>query len=151
MSTFFYIGADMSSEERSAWVMVVVATAVYAIYIAVVLGQASGAPVTSVDYVPTMLWAIAGSIAASIVLTILWSFFTPRDSGKKDTRDREIGRYGEYTGRWVLIAGAAVALILAMVKADYFWIANILYLGFVLSAILGSIVKIVAYRRGLPS
>ena len=141
----------MSSEERSAWVMVVVATAVYAIYLAVVLGQASGAPVTSVDYVPTMLWAIGGSIAASIVLTILWSFFTPRDSGKKDTRDREIGRYGEYTGRWVLIAGAAFALVLALVKADYFWIANILYLGFVLSAILGSIVKIVAYRRGLPS
>ncbi|NEN05126.1 hypothetical protein G3T36_04505 [Diaminobutyricibacter tongyongensis] len=141
----------MSSEERSAWVMVVVATAVYAIYVSVVLGNASGAPLTSVDYVPTMLWAIGGSIVASIVLTILWSFFTPREIGKKDTRDREIGRYGEYAGRWVLIAGAAVALILAMVKADYFWIANILYLGFVLSAILGSIVKIVAYRRGLPS
>lgn len=141
----------MSSEERSAWVMVVVATAVYAIYVAVVLSQASGAPLTTVDYVPTMLWAIGGSIVASIVLTILWSFFTPRDTGKKDTRDREIGRYGEYTGRWVLIAGAAGALILAMVRADYFWIANVLYLGFVLSAILGSIVKIVAYRRGMPT
>ncbi len=141
----------MSSQERSAWVMVVVATAVYAIYIAVVLGQASRMPLTTVDYVPIMLWAIGGSIVASIVLTILWSFFTPRDSGKTDTRDREIGRYGEYTGRWVLIAGAAAGLILAMAKADYFWIANILYLGFVLSAILGSIVKIVAYRRGLPS
>ena len=141
----------MSSEERSAWVMVVVATAVYAIYVVVVLGQASGLPLTTVDYVPTMLWAIAGSIAASIVLSILWSFFTPKDSGKKDTRDRAIGRYGEYTGRWILIAGAAAGLVLAMVRADYFWIANTLYLGFVLSAILGSIVKIVAYRRGMPT
>lgn len=141
----------MSAQERSAWVMVVVATAVYAIYAAVVLGRASGTPLTTVDYVPVMLWAIVGSIVASIVLTILWSFFTPRDSGRKDTRDREIGRYGEYTGRWVLIAGAAGGLLLAMGRADYFWIANVLYLGFVLSAILGSIVKIVAYRRGLPA
>ncbi len=141
----------MSSEERSAWVMVVVATAVYAIYVAVVLGQASGVPLTTVDYVPTMLWAIGGSVVASIVLTILWSFVAPHSTGKKDTRDREIGRYGEYTGRWILIAGAASALILAMVRADYFWIANVLYVGFVLSAIVGSIVKIVAYRRGMPS
>jgi predicted membrane channel-forming protein YqfA (hemolysin III family) len=98
-----------------------------------------------------MIWAIVASIVASIVLTILWSFFTPRDSGKKDTRDREIGRYGEYAGRWVLITGAVAGLLLAMVRADYFWIANAIYLGFVLSAILASILKIVAYRRGIPT
>jgi predicted membrane channel-forming protein YqfA (hemolysin III family) len=131
--------------------MVVVATVVYAIYAAVVIGAAGGAPLTSVDYVPTMIWAIVASIVASIVLTILWSFFTPRDSGKKDTRDREIGRYGEYAGRWVLITGAVAGLLLAMVRADYFWIANAIYLGFVLSAILASILKIVAYRRGIPT
>ncbi|HEY2556531.1 MAG TPA: hypothetical protein VGI08_05450 [Diaminobutyricibacter sp.] len=141
----------MSSEERSSWVMVVVATVVYVIYAAVVLSQASGIPLTAVDYVPAMLWAIGSSILASIVLTILWSFFTPRDTGKKDTRDREIGRFGEYIGRWVLIVGAAAALFLAMAQAEYFWIANVLYLGFVLSAIVGSIVKIVAYRRGMPT
>jgi hypothetical protein len=47
------------------------------------------------------------------------------------------------------VAGAAAALCMAMAKWDYFWIANVLYLGFVLWAIAGSVVKLIAYRRGL--
>ncbi len=49
------------------------------------------------------------------------------------------------------MAGALGGLALAMLRAEPFWIANAIYLGFFLSAILGSIAKIVAYRRGLPS
>ena len=32
-----------------------------------------------------------------------------------------------------------------------FWIANVIYLGFVLSGIVASIAKLVAYRRGFQS
>jgi hypothetical protein len=46
-------------------------------------------------------------------------------------------------------AGAAAALVMAMAKVDYFWIANVIYLGFVLWAVAGSVLKLVAYRRGL--
>ena len=38
---------------------------------------------------------------------------------------------------------------MAMAKWDYFWIANVLYLGFTLSAIVGAAVRLVGYRRGL--
>ena len=38
---------------------------------------------------------------------------------------------------------------MALAKVDYFWIANVIYLGFVLWAVVGSAVKLVAYRRGL--
>ena len=38
-----------------------------------------------------------------------------------------------------------------MVEADWFWIANTLYLGFILSAMLGSATKLGLYRTGLPS
>ena len=48
-----------------------------------------------------------------------------------------------------LLHGEAVALGMAMAKWDYFWIANVIYLGFVLWAVVGSAVKLVAYRRGL--
>ena len=43
----------------------------------------------------------------------------------------------------------AAALLMAMAKWDYFWIANVIYLGFVLWAVGGSALKLVAYRRGL--
>jgi len=40
MSTIFDIGAGMSSNEKSAWIMVVVTIGIYADYVAVVLGRA---------------------------------------------------------------------------------------------------------------
>jgi len=58
-------------------------------------------------------------------------------------------RFGEYASRWFLVAGAAAGLVMAMAKVDYFWIANVIYLGFVLWAVAGSVLKLVAYRRGL--
>jgi NADPH:quinone reductase-like Zn-dependent oxidoreductase len=35
-----------------------------------------------------------------------------------------------------------------MAEFDHFWIANAVYLAFVLSALLGSTAKVIAYRRG---
>ena len=95
----------MSFEEKSAWIMGVLAVAAYTTYLVIVLGLAQAAPLTEVDYVPALLWTI----------------------------------------------GAVAAMLMAMFRFDYFWIANLIYLCFVLSAILGTITKIVSYRRGLPS
>ena len=50
---------------------------------------------------------------------------------------------------WRVRPRAAAALVMAMAKVDYFWIANVIYLGFVLWAVAGSMLKLAAYRRGL--
>lgn len=141
----------MTSEERNAWIYGIVTVIAYATYVILIVAHAGGDPLAKVDYVGTMIWTIVAAIVANITLNIVLSIVTPRSADKKDRRDREIGRYGEYTGRALVIAGAVAALILAMVEAEYFWIANVIYLGFVLSAVVGSTVKIVAYRRGLPT
>src|SRR5204862_3162915 len=88
------------------------------------------------------------SIVASIVGQVLVETARPSDGRRADVRDREIYRFGEYASRWFLVAGAAAALVMAMAKADYFWIANVIYLGFVLWAVGGSVLKLAAYRRG---
>ena len=41
-----------------------------------------------------------------------------------------------------------VPFVLTLAEFDYFWIANAIYLAFVVSAVVGTIVKLVAYRRG---
>jgi hypothetical protein len=41
-------------------------------------------------------------------------------------------------------------MVLALFDADTFWIANVLYLGFSLSAIVAAAAKIITYRRGFP-
>lgn len=136
----------MAAEEKSAWIMAVVAIVAYTTYVIWVLNSTGGGALTDAPYVVPMLGTIGGSIVLSILLHI---FFAPR-IGKKDQRDREIYRFGEYTGYAFVTIGALGALVLTMFEVDYFWIANAIYLGFVLSAIIGSLAKIAAYREGLP-
>lgn len=154
VSKLFYMGAgaDVASEEKRAWIMGVVAIVGYAVYLALVLGRAGeGVPLTEVPYVAPLLWTVGGAIAASILLNIAVAALSPREAAAKDERDKEIGRLGEYSGQSFLAIGALAALILSMAGADRFWISNAIYLGFVLSAVLGSAVKLAAYRQGFQS
>ena len=137
----------MSYEEKSSWVMGLLAIASLTVYASITLSQAATTPITETPYVPTMLWTIGGSIVASIIIHIGIGM-TSRNH-KKDQRDREFYRFGEMVGHGFLVAGALVALIMAWLEWDWFWIANVIYLAFVLSAIVASVAKIVAYRRGI--
>jgi hypothetical protein len=148
MSGLFYMGVAMSSEEKRAWIMVVVTAISYAVYVAIILGRAGDVALVDVPYAATMIWTIVAAIVASIVLNIAAAIVNPKDANKRDTRDREINQFGERIGQSFVIAGAVAALLLAMAKWEYFWISNAIYLGFVLSALVASGAKIVAYRRG---
>jgi len=130
----------MPFEEKTAWAYGVVALAAYLTYLGILL-------TTGADYVAPMLWTIGASIVANIIATIAIGTVTPRG---KDQRDRDIYKFGEYVGNSFVVVGAVSALILAIIAAPHFWIANVLYLCFVLSALLGTVAKLVAYRRGLP-
>lgn len=138
----------MSFEEKSAWIMGAVAAGSYAVYLAIVLGLAGTMSFADIPYVAPLLWTIGASIGVSIALHALTGIFSPSEVGKKDQRDREIYRFGEYIGQSFVVVGGVAALLMAMAETDHFWIANVIYLTFVLSAILGSVAKIVAYRRG---
>ena len=139
----------MSYEEKGTWVYLVTSAVAYAVYLAIILGRLRNVPVAEVQYVPVLLWTTGASIVASIVGRVVVETASPSDSRRGDVRDRDVSRLGEYASRWFLVAGAAAALVMAMAKVDYFWIANVIYLGFVLWAVAGSALKLVAYRRGL--
>jgi len=139
----------MSYEEKGTWVYLVTSAAAYVVYLVIVLGRLAGTPPAHVSYVPALLWTTGASIAASVFGRVLVETARPSESRRADVRDRDIYRSGEYASRWFLVAGAAAALVMAMARWDYFWIANVIYLGFVLWAVGGSALKLVAYRRGL--
>ena len=142
----------MSYEEKGVWVFLVIAVAGYGVYLGLVLPRlAAGASVDEVDWVVPMLWTIGGAIVAAIVGRILVEIVSPSDSTRGDVRDKEIDRLGERVGNSFIVIGGVGALVLAMLDADVFWIANVLYLGFVLAGILASITKLVAYRKGVPT
>lgn len=70
------------------------------------------------------------------------------DAYRTDDRDREIDRMATVRTLLVLVAGALAALGMALAEWPHFWIANVIYLAFVLQAVSSAVVKIVAYRRG---
>ncbi len=162
----------MSYEERGTWIYLVISAGVYAVYVAVVLSQAAD-PITETAYEVPLLWSIGAAITAAIVVRIVVEIGAgvvrgvgdevaevgPRtgarsqrrttDPYRADARDREIDRLGTLRTWWVLVAAALVALLMALAEWSHFWIANVIYLGFVLQAISSAIVKLVAYKRGL--
>jgi hypothetical protein len=139
----------MSYEEKGTWVYLVAVVGAYAVYLAIILGRLQSSPAAEVPYGWVLLWTTVASVVASTAGRTLVETARPSDSHRRDVRDEEIYRYGEYVSRWFVVGGAAAAFFMALAKVDYFWIANAIYLGFVLWAIAGSMVKLVAYRRGL--
>ncbi|WP_433500475.1 hypothetical protein ACQP1K_09385 [Sphaerimonospora sp. CA-214678] len=140
----------MAHEEKRAWISLVVAMLAYTAYVITVLSQAGGGPLPDTPYAAALLWSVGGAIAASILAEIGMAIVNPRASRVVDARDREIGRLGEHIGQAFVIIGALAAMLMAMAGWDRFWIANVIYLCFVLSALLGGIAKIAFYRRSLP-
>lgn len=141
----------MAFAEKRAWIMLVVSAMAYAAYVVAILRRADGVPLADVAYESTLVITVIASIVATIVLTIVAGFFTPKGEEKTDQRDREIYRTTEFIGQSFVVIGGVAALILALLEAPYFWIANAVFLCFVLSALLSSIAKIFAYRKGFDS
>lgn len=131
----------MTYEEKRAWAYGAVAFVVPVVYFAIVLTRAAATDVADIDY----LWLLLAAIAAGIVLN---AFAAPA-RGKADERDAQIYQRGGFVAFIVMSALTVIPLALALAEVPHFWIANSLYLAYVLSAITLSAVRIVAYRRGL--
>ncbi|MGI5242435.1 hypothetical protein [Dactylosporangium sp. CA-139066] len=139
----------MSYLEKKAWVYAVVALVVPVVYAAILLARTPAGGIAASHYVTPMIVAIAGAIVLNILATAVAGSGAPREARGGDERDRAIGRLGEYVAFYAVSIASVVPLVLAMREAPYFWIANSLYLAFALAAFVSSVVKIVAYRRGL--
>jgi ABC-type polysaccharide/polyol phosphate export permease len=139
----------MSFEEKRAWIYAAIAVVVPVVYAAVVLRRLAGTDAADVAYIRPLITAIVAAMVLNIVLNIVAGMFSRReDVDRKDERDRQIHRIGEFVGFHVMSLAALGPLVLAMAEVDYFWIANALYLAFCLAALGSAVAKIVVYRRG---
>ena len=140
----------MTHQEKRAWIMLVVSAAAYAAYGGLVLSRAGGHPLTRVPYAAALLWTVGASIAVSVVAETALGVVNRGESRLTDERDRQIGALGDRVGSSFVVIGAVAAMLMAMAGWDRFWIANVIYLCFFLSAILGSAAKVIAYRKNVP-
>ncbi len=139
----------MAFEEKRAWIMVLVTVAAYGTYVAVVLGRAGDTPLADTAYGAPLLWSIGAAVAGAIALNIAAAVAAPQDADRgADERDRAIHRSSELTGQSFVVIGGVCTLVMAVAEVPHFWIANVVYLTFVLSSLLSSTAKIISYRRG---
>jgi uncharacterized membrane protein (DUF485 family) len=136
----------MAFLEKSNWVVLIVAVPTLLIYVALVVPQVLSTPIAEVSWVQPMVIAIVGFIVANILGNVVAAVSNPSEADKSDQRDREIDHFGERVGNWLIIVGSIAALVLAMTRADHFWIANAIYFGGMAGALLSSITKIAAYH-----
>ena len=141
----------MSFDEKNAWAFGVIALVTYGAYATRVLVQARVVPLADVDYVWPMIGTIVAAIILGIIASIVISISRPSEAGISDERDRAINRRGEQIGQSFVVIGGVSVMFLAMIEAPYFWIANAMYLAFVLSALLSTATKVAGYRWGLPA
>ena len=139
----------MSYEEKGVWAYLLSSAGAYIAYLAIVVPRLFHTPAAQVSYLVPLLVTTVASVFISTVVRSVLEVARPSDSSKADVRDREIARFGEHASRWCVVGGAAAGFFMAFRHWDYFWIANVIYLGFVLWAVVGSVLRLVAYRRGL--
>ena len=141
----------MSYIEKNTWLFGGIVVVGYATYLVLLFTQAGGRPLEQTEYVIPMLGTIGGAIVAGILGGIVLSIATRADrdnQGKPDVRDKEIEHAGDRVGNSIVVIGALGALVLAFLEVDHFWIANEIYLAFVVSGLLGTMARLGLYRRG---
>lgn len=136
----------MAFVEKSNWVVLVVAVLTLITYGGTIVGQVLSKPVAEIGWVQPMIYSIVGFIGLNIVGNVIAAASNPKEADKKDQRDKEIDRFGERIGNYLIIAGSCAALVLTMVAADRFWIGNTIYLAGILAAVGSSVTKIAAYH-----
>lgn len=149
----------MSIYERINTAGLVTSLLVLAWYALQVVPQMSEMPVAEIAYTRPMIYAVVIGVILSIVTAIVVSVGSAiwlaikegedavdADFGNEDERDKHIGRLGDAMGGHLLSVAVIGAMVLIWMDFDTFWVANSLFVGAWSSAVVGTVIKLVAYR-----
>lgn len=143
----------MGYGERNVWAGLIVGVVTVGGYVAYLLVALARTPASEVAWQWPMVWCVGIGIAGTIVVSIVWGIVAGMRDGDEqhrlDQRDTDIERMGSRVGQAFVAIGGVGAIILAMLQAHWFWIGNTLFFAFFLSALVGGVAQVIAYRRGL--
>lgn len=136
-----------SFEEKSVWVQLISMVLGLGVYVVVagmmiangVTAMPAYAALFMVATVLMVILLIAGHIVAAV---------SGRVEGR-DERDRLIEWRAEHHSSWLLAVGVLVAVMGMVCAVDNVWNAHVLLLSLIFSELLGFILRLVYYRRGL--
>jgi len=138
-----------SFEEKSVWIQLVGMIIGLGAYF-VTAGRMLAAGITALPaYLGVFLAAVLFMVVVLVVGHIVVAIFSRRNDFDTDERDRIIGWRAESNSGWVVAAGVVCALGAMVAGIELAWIANGLLASLFLSEVLGYVLRIVYYRRGM--
>lgn len=138
---------NASFEEKSVWIQLIATVLGLGAYFSVAgLMMANGVNALPA-YVPLFVLAVVVMVAIIIAGHIVAAITSRREG--RDERDRIIGWKAENNSGWVLAVGIFAAITGLIFSVDSVWIAHGLLISLFLSEVLGFILRIVYYRRGI--
>ena len=135
----------MTPRERTAWLMSAILVVAYGWYLITILAMRDGGSLTEVPYQQAAVVALFIVVALAAVSHAVVAATVPADRVKRDLEKAIVRRAGHLRGV-IIGGGAAVAMTLAMVDTDPFWVANILLAGLVSGELVSFGLQIVQYR-----
>ena len=149
----------MSHEERNTVVSLITSLIINSYFLSRIWimfhDGTSTAPNGLQIWAQTMLWVVPVAIVGTIVLTVLASIVTAILTGEKnpiflvDERDRKFQLWALGATMAVMVAGFLTSMILLAAGYGGFVAFTVIYLGFALGDITGSLVKLGLYRCGV--
>lgn len=136
----------MSYEERHQWWGLWLTLGGGFAYVIALLVMVQSQPLTEVAWGLALLVVIVG---CGGIYGIVYAIGRRR-SGPIDERERAIERFGEFTGRGMVDISVLAALVMLALGVEGFWVAQVLFFGSWLGAIISTSTKLAAYREGLP-
>ena len=138
----------MTFKAKTTAIMLVTLTIVYGWYFIQVLPETAETPVAEIGYQGVMFATVVLFVILFVAGMIVLAAADRHQADDEDERDQLIERRGDQVGGYVLAVAALAGMGLAMVEGSYFWIANVLLAGLVLSELAKGLVMLAAYRRG---
>ncbi|MBY6062169.1 hypothetical protein [Microbacterium esteraromaticum] len=139
----------MVAEERAAWAGLISLVLTIPVYVVVLVGASD----PTASWLLIMLWTIGAGIVLTVLIIAVWALIARAREGDAvaatDIRDRDISRMGTRVEHAFLVIAGLGVIALCAVNADVFWIAQTMFAGFAVSAFVGGIARVIAYRRGL--
>ncbi len=142
----------MSFHAKFAGAFLVILAVLSALYFIPLFSAILTTPVSEIDYQASMVAMIVGIVVATITAVVVISVRSAQRRepvDEEDERDRLIDMRGDQVGGFVLAVGAVLGIGLALIKADYFWIANGLLALALAAGIARSTVVLYAHLRGI--
>jgi hypothetical protein len=140
---------DMSFQEKSNLAMTVIFVVVYSSYFVRVVAPAFESGPSMDGVAPYLFSAVLFLVFGGIVAHILIAMAAPNEADTADERDKLIEMRADARSSYVLGSGALLALGLALMEQDLFWIIHAILAGLVLSEIAKGVLRAIDYRRGV--